>query len=173
MTSIAKIFFYFAFFMLQCFYAHSSDISSEGIDGVSITQSEFYGFGEKNTNYFIKSFESIQKNEDTHSLDKVEGVYVDSDKKDGFKLVADKGTYNSSKKTLNLYKDVKVDFDLGYTLVTEKISIDFNQKIIKNNVITNIIGDNEKTTSKGGFSNNLKTKIIYFSGPVTTILVRQ
>jgi len=170
---ISKVVFYFALLSWAFISAISSEISGGGLYGVNTSESEFYGFGTKNSKYLIKAVESTQLNPNTHSLIKIEGIYTDLDKKDGFRLVSDKGIYNSSHKTLDLLEDIEVDFDLGYKMIVEKMTINFDQKIIYSKYNTEITGANETTISKSGFTHNMKDQIIYFPGPVTTILVRK
>jgi hypothetical protein len=168
---MSKVFAVFCFFISLSFCSFADQ--KLRVENLVFINAEFHGSGAENSKYVVKAKESSQIDASKHNL---KGIIVDynmGSSKNHLLFASNKGIFNDDNDTAELYDDITVRFNNAYNLYTEKIYINFATSMIYTENKAEIKGANQTITSDRGFIANVSEKIIDFSGPIVTTMIRR
>lgn len=141
------------------------------LQDTKIGLAELYGVNSSGMPYVIKS-DAVNQNENgDHELQYVHGKYnLDKEGNKYLSVHSKDGVLYVAQNYLELLNDVDVEFSEGYRLVTEKLQVDFSKMTISTNDAVEINSVKGKLFSEGGMIQELDKKVVYFNGPIKTIL---
>jgi len=143
------------------------------VENLIFLNAEFYGSGVENSRYTVKANESSQVDASKHAL---KGITVDYDmgsSKNHLFFSSNKGLFYEDTDTVELYENIVVKFNNVYNLYTDKIYVNFMNSAVYTQNKTEIKSANETIVSEHGFVANVSEKVIDFSGPIVTTMVRR
>jgi len=143
------------------------------VENLVFVNSEFYGSGAENSSYVIKAQESRQVDTDVHELKNIVVNYDTGNSKNHIFLKSNKGIFNNTNNMMELFSNIEIRFNSLYNLYTDKIYVNFAESRVFTNDKSEIKGVNESILSERGFVANMNERVVDFSGPITTIMIRK
>lgn len=134
----------------------------------------FRGVAEDSNLYEINADKAIQVDEYLYDIDNIYlKYYLDNQKNIFVSIASNTGKMNERTKLFKFLDNVEMIYSIGYRGVTDKLDIDFKSMVANTSSKLVITGAKGKLSAEHGFDYLIKTKKMFFKGPIKTVLINQ